>query len=140
MKTKGANKSLNIGIDIIDKQHNNVLEELQQFVSNVKNGITVEKMKDEFRKLTILIDEHLYTEENLMKKYNCQDYEEHQKEHAMMTEKLMKFYRLIQLNFISGFPETVLNSLLDTIKNHIIEKDSNIFNNRVNNRANSRAN
>jgi len=108
------------------------------FVSNIKNGIAVEKIKHEFRKLNILIDEHLYTEENLLKKYNCQDYEEHLKEHTMMNEKLMKFYSLLQLDFVSGFPETVLNSLLDTIKNHVIEKDSKIFNNMVNNWINNR--
>lgn len=132
MNTEYVNKSLDIGIDVIDKQHNNILETLLRFVSNIKNGIAVEKIKHEFRKLNILIDEHLYTEENLLKKYNSQDYEEHLKEHAMMNEKLMKFYSLLQLNFVSGFPETILNSLLDTIKNHIIEKDSNIFTNRLN--------
>ena len=132
MNTEYVNKSLDIGIDIIDEQHNKILETLQQFVSNIKNGIAVEKIKHEFRKLNILVDEHLYTEENLLKKYNCQDYEEHLKEHTMMNEKLMKFYNLLQLDFVSGFPETVLNSLLDTIKNHVIEKDSNIFTNRLN--------
>ena len=132
MNNEYVNKNLNVGIDIIDKQHNNILETLLRFVSNIKNGIAVEKIKHEFRKLNILIDEHLYTEENLLKKYNCQDYEEHLKEHTMMNEKLMKFYNLLQLDFVSGFPETVLNSLLDTIKNHVIEKDSNIFTNRLN--------
>jgi hemerythrin len=131
MNTEYVNKSLDIGIDIIDEQHNKILETLQQFVSNIKNGIAVEKIKHEFRKLNILVDEHLYTEENLLKKYNCQDYEEHLKEHTMMNEKLIKFYDLLQLDFVSGFPETILNSLLDTIKNHVIEKDSIIFTYRL---------
>jgi len=43
MNTECANKSLNIGIDIIDKQHKNILETLQQFVSNIKMDLHVEK-------------------------------------------------------------------------------------------------
>jgi hemerythrin len=126
------NSSFYIGIDVLEEQHNHILKTLQYFISNIKSGIAVEKIKSEFRKLRILIDEHLYTEENLLKKYNCQDYEEHLNEHTKMNEKLIKFFSLLQLNFISGFPETFLNDLLDAIKQHIIQTDNNSFNNRLN--------
>ena len=132
MNFEYINLNFYIGIDIIDGQHNHILKTLEHFISNIKSGIALEKIKYEFRKLNIFIDEHLYTEENLLKKYNCQDYEEHLNEHTKMNEKLMKFYSLLQLNFISGFPETFLNDLLDAIKHHIIETDNNSFNNRVN--------
>ena len=132
MKRAQPNKPLSIGIKVIDEQHNIVLTTLDSFIEIAASCNKLEKIKREFVKLNIFIDNHLFSEEELLKQYNPHNYEEHLKEHTIMKDKLMQVYNILQLNVITGFSKATLKSLKEPIVHHIKETDMKSFANKKN--------
>ena len=118
---------LPIGIKDVDEQHERIMKYLEDLVYKIRNGTTQKINICELRKLNVTVDEHFYTEEYLLKKYNHPGLEKQQKEHSEIIEKFKKLYNLLQLNIITAFPEYLFTDLINTVKNHIIETDWVIF-------------
>jgi hemerythrin-like metal-binding protein len=79
------------------------------------------------RKLNVIIDEHFYTEENLLKEYNYPYIEDHLKEHNEMSEKFRKLFNTVQSGLRSNTTEHLLDDLINYVKNHVMETDSKSF-------------
>ncbi|MDY6820944.1 MAG: hemerythrin domain-containing protein [Deferribacterota bacterium] len=123
---KNSNDFL-IGIKDIDEQHERIMKYLEDTVFKIKNGTTKKLNLWRLRKLNVTVDEHFYTEEKLLKKYNHPALEKQMKEHSEIIEKFRKLYNLLDLNIVIALPEHILNDLIDTVKKHIIETDKTTF-------------
>ena len=131
---------LTVGIKDIDEQHERIMKYLEDLVYKIRNGTTQKINLCELRKLNVTVDEHFYTEEQLLKEYNHPALEKQQKEHNEMYEKFKKLYNLLQINIITAFPEQILNDTIDTVKKHITETDKITFEDIKRYEQNSKAN
>jgi hemerythrin-like metal-binding protein len=118
---------IELGINEIDLQHKELLIALKDFIETAKNGASLEQLRRKFTRLNILIDNHLFSEEKLFKENNSYIYIKHLKEHYIIREKLMQFYNILQIGFITGFPEEILNSFIKFIEEHVKGMDLKTF-------------
>ncbi|MDR2136132.1 MAG: hemerythrin family protein [Treponema sp.] len=97
-------KSLEVGNQMIDEQHKQLIDALNSFL----NARTGQKSNSELKKsLDFLNDytiKHFYEEERLQKKYEYPDYENHKKLH----EGLKKVVRELQTQLIMKGPSDAL--------------------------------
>ena len=107
-----------VGIDVIDEQHKKLFE-----ISEVlANAIEINEIKDILLFLENYMEFHFNTEEALMKKYNYELLEEHNKLHEELKEKLkgyMELYFLGNYSFIEELEEDVQ----EWIYEHVLEED-----------------
>ncbi|MDR1174628.1 MAG: bacteriohemerythrin [Treponema sp.] len=104
-------KSLEVGNKIIDEQHRQLIDALNNFL-NIRRE---KKPNSELRKsLDFLNDytiKHFYEEEQLQKKYQYPDYENHKKLH----EGLKKVVRELQIRLIMKGPSDDLFNDVQTM-------------------------
>jgi hemerythrin len=121
------NKSLEVGNQLIDDQHRQLVEALNRFLSiynEKKSNTELRKSLDFLNDYTI---KHFYEEEQLQKKYQYPDYENHKKLH----DGLKKVVRDIQIQLIMKGPsdtlfEAVKVQVGDWLIAHIKTQDSRI--------------
>jgi hemerythrin len=120
-------KSLEVGNKIIDEQHRQLIDALNNFL-NIRRE---KKPNSELRKsLDFLNDytiKHFYEEEQLQKKYQYPDYENHKKLH----EGLKKVVRELQIRLIMKGPSDdlfndVQTKVGDWLVAHIKTQDARI--------------
>ncbi len=115
--------SYNVNIEIIDEHHKMLVELLnllQNVSSNYDDKTTVFYVIDNLKNYTKF---HFTTEENLMKKYNYFDYENHIIEHSSFVEKIEYFEeKLNENNNLFSIIE-LINYLRWWLLNHIVISD-----------------
>jgi hemerythrin len=97
-------KSLEVGNQLIDDQHRQLVDALNKFVSiysEKKSNTELRKSLDFLNDYTI---KHFYEEEQLQKKHHYPDYENHKKLH----DGLKKVVRDIQIQLIMKGPSDAL--------------------------------
>ncbi len=109
------------GIDLIDSQHQKLVEYINELYDTALKSETSNKTKSVIIKLFEYIDTHFRDEENMMQKANYASYSEHIKEHHTFEKKLKEY----DDDFTKGFPVTfqLLNFLREWLQKHILETD-----------------
>lgn len=91
------NKSLEIGHDLIDQQHRNLIQLFNCAYCASKQNVTVDIVVDLLEELLKYCDEHFSTEEKLMKIHNFNEYDEHCAEHRMFGAKVLYFIKKMNI-------------------------------------------
>jgi hemerythrin len=120
-------KSLEVGNQLIDEQHRQLIDALNGFLNariEKKSNMELKKSLDFLNDYTI---KHFYEEEQLQKKHQYPDYENHKKLH----DGLKKVVRDIQVQLIMKGPsdalfESVQVQVGDWLINHIKTQDVRI--------------
>ena len=66
-----------VGVELIDEQHRNLFEHLNNFVDAIDNGAGTDEIEKVVGFLDKYVIEHFDTEEMMMKEVSCPDMEEH---------------------------------------------------------------
>ncbi len=109
------------GIDMIDSQHQKLVDYINELYDTALKSETSDKTKEVIKKLYGYIDVHFRDEEEMMLKAKFADYEEHIKEHHSFEKRVTEYNE----DITKGFPVTfqLLNFLRDWLQSHILETD-----------------
>ncbi len=118
-------KNLEIGHEVIDNQHKELIRKLNDFAKISKKGDGYEK---EFqRSLEILSNFcllHFATEENFMIKANYKNYNRHKEQHEnfiIILGKIKKSFE--EKGHTDKLEKSIENTVYTWLKNHIAEED-----------------
>lgn len=84
-------ESLNLGIDIIDKQHKEIFEAINQLIISFNNGQEQEGVYEVLNFIEIYTRKHFSTEEFYLKKYGYIETDSHIKMHKSFSDKLDEY-------------------------------------------------
>ena len=123
--------SYKIGIETVDKQHRELFERLNSFLKIVRNEENIENKIEKIEQTLDFMGKyvvvHFDSEEEVQKKYNYPDYEEHHKIHEEFKQEIKDFKEQFQDNktdeeLIMEFSGRLLTWLI----NHVTGEDQNI--------------
>lgn len=83
---------IEIGIEIVDKQHHGLVDLINELGAAMDEGRTQEAMSVIMRELVAYTHTHFRTEEALLKRYGYEALEEHDREHKIFTDQI-EIYR-----------------------------------------------
>jgi len=118
------NESFSVKVKKFDDQHKKLVEMLNELHEAMKVGKgknALEKILDGLIQYT---KTHFLSEELLMKQYNYPGYEQHKKEHNLLTMKVLD----VQKSYREGssvLPQSVMTFLKDWLQQHIQGEDKN---------------
>ncbi|MDR1971348.1 MAG: hemerythrin family protein [Treponema sp.] len=120
-------KDLEVGNQLIDTQHKQLIDALNAFLKASSEKKSNEELKKSLDFLNDYTIKHFYEEEQLQKKYEYPDYENHRKLH----EALKKVVRDLQVQLIMKGPsESLFNDVKvkvgDWLIAHIKSQDTRI--------------
>lgn len=92
-------KSISVGNDIIDAQHQRLLSQINKIVDAVALGANSKELQEVISFFDEYIKEHFSYEEAYMKNINYPDIEEHIKKHHYFIENYNKFKDEFNHNF-----------------------------------------
>jgi hemerythrin len=114
--------SFEIGIDHIDKQHRQIVTyigELNKAIS--MSDLQDNQMRQQVKKLRQYVQEHLRDEEDLLRKNNYQDIDQHLKMHDYFRKKVSEFDEQCSESLISV--RLLLQFLVTWFVQHILVAD-----------------
>jgi hemerythrin len=118
------NNNFNIGVNIFDEQH----QQLVSLVNNSYNSIQLNNTQEAKKTLDELVDYikyHLSTEERLMQEYNYPSIDEHEISHSIFCSKLHDLQ--VKLNTNDSLYNTQLVVFLkDWLMDHILIADRDL--------------
>ena len=117
--------SLNVNIDIIDKQHQKLFELANVFYNELYKGADQDLLIEKHQELVDYTVFHFQTEEDLMLQFNQPDKEIHAKEHAQFVKEL----NTLKSRILSGrlvISVEIINFLRNSIINHIFTSDKEL--------------
>lgn len=104
-----------VGVSLIDEQHNNLIEVLNQISQAIHKRRKHEEIKPLFDNLLHLAKSHFENEQQFMEKYHCSGQYEHIREH----EKLLNKLQFLSDKVNKGGEKLVLQTIKDWLVNHI---------------------
>lgn len=116
------NNSMSVKIESIDKQHQKLFDLINDFYANIdkqSNNNLILKLVSGMKNYTIY---HFNEEEEYMKLYKYENYEQHKREHQEFINKVIDLEKKIQAGKIIISYE-ITSFLKDWIKNHIQNTD-----------------
>jgi len=120
-------KKFNIGVEKIDKQHQELLQYVNALHSAVESRMEKKKLRDLLNELVDFIRIHFSTEEKLMKKYDFPKklFKEHHKEHKVLIDHLEHIAAGVTKDkYPTFFSDYDISS--DWAITHIVEHDKNL--------------
>ena len=114
--------SLSVGIAEMDNQHKRIIDIVNNFNRSVQSGVSSQGAARALEELVDYAKGHLQAEEELLRRYNYPDYDQHKRIHTMMLDKLAH----LQQRAASGEKGAVLevmNFVRDWLVNHIQKID-----------------
>jgi hemerythrin-like metal-binding protein len=111
-------KSLSVGIESIDEQHQKIICIINTIDDAIVNGESQQVMNEIVKELLDYSDYHFSYEEELFKKYGYPDAEKHRKEHAELKAQIVELRdKLDARNHMLGWDLTI--TLIVWLVNHI---------------------
>ena len=101
----------NIGLELIDTQHQKLVEILNN-LNEIKKEKNIESLIRVFHDLICYSRIHFFDEEEIMKKINYPKYEEHKLEHKFFIDKLESYSRTRIFLLKSSFNTFIISGLL----------------------------
>src|SRR5690554_3967254 len=120
------NDKYNVGIPSIDEQHQklfalgNQLFNIVSKVTAIDNYDNIMALLAELKDYTIY---HFTHEEELMKKFNYENYEQHKKQHKKFVEKLIEVETQNIDENQNKVTLEIMEFIADWIENHILRSD-----------------
>ena len=115
----------NIGLELIDTQHQKLVEILNN-LNEIKKEKNIERLIRGFHDLICYSRIHFFDEEEIMKKINYPKYEEHKLEHKFFIDKLEEINKEIyEKNVYISLSMRIF--LKDWLINHILKTDREII-------------
>ncbi len=116
------NDSFNVDIEVIDKQHKKLVSMINDFYDQVSNKSSKELIGELIGKMKAYTEDHFRTEENIFKKINYHESEEHIQKHRDFIEKVND----LQSRYGSGkliISFEITNFLKNWLVSHIQDTD-----------------
>lgn len=116
------NNTYSIGVRNIDNQHKKLVDIINQLNKSMESGAKKESLAQIIFELVSFINTHFKFEEELMAKYNYNDYDSHRYEHEKLVDEIKRFYD----DFKSGLPvlnSEIMNFLRSWLMDHIFVND-----------------
>jgi diguanylate cyclase (GGDEF)-like protein/hemerythrin-like metal-binding protein len=118
------NEGLSLGVKAIDNDHKKLLDIINKLTLAINNDESYKYIESVFDDLEKYALEHFTREEQLLKKCNCKDVEDHIKQHESFTKKIPQIReKLTQANKDNSSAQEISSFLIDWLFNHIIEED-----------------
>ncbi|MFW6006757.1 MAG: bacteriohemerythrin [Halanaerobiales bacterium] len=123
--------SYKIGIEVVDNQHRELFERLNNFLQVVRNNENLENKIDEIEKTLNFMGKyvivHFDSEEKVQQKFNYPNYPEHHRIHEEFKQEIQEFKKQFENNktdedLIMEFSGRLLTWLI----NHVTGEDQNI--------------
>lgn len=111
-------ENLSVGIQEIDIQHKKLIELINDLS---EEGHKPKKFEMVLKDLLEYVRIHFYKEEKYFEEHNYPFAEEHKKEHAKFTEKVLEFDRRFNENKLKK--EELLELLIEIFENHLKTHD-----------------
>ncbi len=135
LSIKWNDEKMNLGIDLIDKQHKELLNLINNIMYSIENNNQIEDIEKIVEKVLDYAKYHFRTEENLFTKYNLDtdDINRHKKEHKDFVDKAKNIYsdlnndKSIKNNYGIEILTDLYNYLTRWLVHHIINEDKKIF-------------
>ena len=80
--------SILVGIPTVDSDHKDILEHINQFITDIEAGSNTLVVHDSFRRMERRIYRHLEAEENLLEAVGYEHTEGHKASHSELTDDL----------------------------------------------------
>ena len=80
-------ESLSVGVEIIDRQHRELIERIGEFQKACQEGKGVEKLEELYAFIVRYVEEHFRTEEELMARYGYDLAHEHTQKHQWFKKE-----------------------------------------------------
>ena len=113
---------LELGIELIDKQHHRLCDLINELDDAVQGGRTNEVMGGIFEELLDYTRTHFKQEERLLTKHGYYDLDEHMKEHRIFTDQ-MQMYQDRFLEGSTAVTQATIEYLTDWLLGHIAMSD-----------------
>lgn len=120
------NEKYNTGIKSIDEQHQQLFSLGNQLFSVISRGEGI----DNYDKIMAVLAElknytacHFKHEEELMEKFNYQDYEAHKKQHEAFVEKIIEVESKNIDDNQNKITLEIIEFIADWVQNHIVKSD-----------------
>jgi len=121
------NEKMRIGIEFMDKEHKELLQEVQDVLESVDFLIPSEEDIDKYLVLEAMILKHFDHEELLMRQYHYPKIDEHIDNHNKILEKIERFKALF---YTTGLNEKQLSHIESEVnysfKAHMLEEDKEL--------------
>lgn len=116
------NKDLELGIDIVDKQHKMLVDMINELHDSILEGKSYEKMGDIITGLLYYAQTHFATEEDFFNKYNYPERLPHIREHNEFIMKISsRFDKIKKGEFVLSVD--IARFLRDWLLNHVMVMD-----------------
>jgi len=120
-----------IGVELVDQQHKELFKRLGDFIQNVRSDKENKEKKEAVEKTLNFMGEYVAThfdaEEELQKKYNYPDFENHHQIHEDFKEEVAEFQKEYKDNeYDEDFVMEFSGRLLTWLINHVASTDQDI--------------
>ncbi|CCH48554.1 bacteriohemerythrin [Pseudodesulfovibrio piezophilus] len=125
MKNLDWTAALNIGLDVLDEQHKQLLTIGNDLLDAIRRGEGETILKETFNRLKAYTVYHFKEEEAYMKEIGFPDLDSHAADHALLLVRVNTLWRMLE----SGeniSPKGVSLFLSDWINEHILHRDAEI--------------
>jgi hemerythrin len=112
-----------VGIESIDDQHKKLVSIIKTLYYAITDGKASDVMDTIFNNLIGYSEQHFSYEEELFKRYDYPDAEDHKEEHAELKRQLIKLKNDIFSGDHFMSQELILKFLEDWLINHILKTD-----------------
>jgi hemerythrin len=119
--------SLEVGFELIDNQHKQLVEAVYDLIDNFDGAHSGEGLKKSMDFLNSYTIKHFFDEEQIQQKYKYPDFQNHKKLHDGFKEVVKNFsHRLIREGASQELAEEVHKKIYDWLVNHIKIQDKKI--------------
>jgi len=120
-----------VGVELIDKQHQELFQRVEDFVLAIKGSGAweekVEKVKDTMEFMQNYVVEHFRDEEEYQKEINYPDYEKHHKIHEEFKSEVNKYAQnFAEKGYTEEFALEFAGKLMTWLINHVAMTDQKI--------------
>jgi hemerythrin len=116
------NQQMSVSIPVIDKQHRNLIDQVQQLFAAVQNGAGEHKVREMFNEFLKLAAVHFSTEEKMMGEYRYPGAVLHQREHRRIAVFADEFRDMFDEGMVP-LSMDLLGFLSDVLEKHIMNTD-----------------
>lgn len=114
--------SFSVGVRVIDDQHKQLINMINNLVDSTHITVDSEIMSETLSEMTRYMDYHFKTEETYMIDSDYPDYSIHKELHDEFMEKTIQFCE-DTITRKETIPTEVLSFLMDWLTNHILKSD-----------------
>lgn len=122
MKKLIWDSSYEIGFEIIDDQHKQIFNMVNDLIDKSNIKVDSETISDLLTKLTKYGCEHFDTEERIFEEYGYPSLEQHKEEHKVFRKKIAKLC-CDTMDHRSSVPSDLIQFIAFWLKNHILKTD-----------------